>query len=115
MVTVNAVRYRDVIKNLTLGDFYDNLFDSRRFCDNLFYLTLGDFYDNVSETVFESLLQMAWFMQHGAPSHTVHDDTIAYVKELYNSRLHSVPYSPDYNPLDFWLWRLGSYKANRVC
>jgi len=53
-VTVNAARYRDVIKNLIPDDFYDDL----------------------SETVTEGQFRMAWFMQHGAPPHTALD-TIA--------------------------------------
>jgi len=49
--------YRDIIKNLTPEDFYDDL----------------------SETFSKSQLQMAWFIQHGDPPHTAHDDTIAYL------------------------------------
>jgi len=64
-VTVNTARYCDVIKNLTPDDFYDEL----------------------SETLSDGQLRMAWFIQHGAPPHTAHDDTIAYLKELFNSHL----------------------------
>jgi len=59
MITVKTAHYRDVIKNLTLEDFYDDL----------------------SETLSEGQLRMAWFMQDGAPPHTVHD-TVVYLKEL---------------------------------
>jgi len=30
---------------------------------------------------------MAWFMLHVAPTHTAYDDTIAYMKELFNFHL----------------------------
>jgi len=58
-------RYRDVIKNLIPEDFHDDL----------------------SEILFESQLRMAWFIQHGASPYTAYDDTSAYLKELFNSRL----------------------------
>jgi len=58
-------RYRDVIKKLTPDDFYDDL----------------------SETPSEGQLWMDWFIHHGVPPHTAHDDTIAYLKVLFNSRL----------------------------
>jgi len=58
-------RYRDVIKNLTPDDF----------CDDL------------SETLSKGQLLMAWFIQHGAPLYTAHDNNIAYLKELFISRL----------------------------
>jgi len=55
---------------------------------------------------------MAWFMQHGAPPHTAHDNTITYLKELFVLAPlpidHEwVPYSSDPNPLDFFCGQVG--------
>ena len=81
-VTVNAARYRDVIKI---------------------------FYDDLSETLSEGQLPMAWFMQDGAPPHTAHE-TIAYLRGLFKTRHLALgtdyewfPHSLDLNSLDFWL------------
>jgi len=52
-------RYRDVIKNLSPDDFYD------------------DFIRNPPS--LESQLQMAWFIQHGVPTDIAYDDNIAYL------------------------------------
>ena len=82
-VTINAARYRDVIKM---------------------------FYDDLSEALSEGQLRMAWFMQDGAPPHTAHETNV-YFRGLFNTRLLAFgddhewsPYSPGHNPLDFWLW-----------
>jgi len=83
MVTINASRYRDVLKK---------------------------FYDDLSDTLSEGQLRMAWFMQDGAPPHTAHE-TIAYLRGLFNTRLLALgtdhewsQHSPDLMVLDFWLW-----------
>ena len=69
------------------------------------------FCNELLETLSEGQLRMAWFMQDGASPHTAHE-TIAYLRELFNTLLHALgtdhewsPHSPNLNPLDFWLWR----------
>lgn len=82
-VTINAVRYRDVIRK------FDN---------------------DVSAILSPNQRRNAWFMQDGAPPHTAHA-TLDYLKVLFQTRLLALgtdhpwsPHSPDLNPLDFWLW-----------
>ena len=82
-VTVNAVRYMEVIEK---------------------------FYEDLTTKLTPGQIQKAWLMQDGAPPHTAHD-TIALLHERFNDRLIALgtthewaPHSPDLNPLDFWLW-----------
>lgn len=82
-VTINAVRYRSVIRRFNTA---------------------------LTRLLSPNQRRQAWFMQDGAPPHTAHD-TIAFLKELFQTRLIALgtnhawaPHSPDLNPLDFWLW-----------
>lgn len=62
------------------------------------------------------VLESAWFMQDGATPHTS-KATIEFLRLHFNDRIMSrntnhvwAPYSPDLNPLDFFLW--GYVKSN---
>jgi len=86
--------------------FLTSLASSRIWPDN--------FCDNLSETLSEGQLQTTWFIQHGAPPHTAHDDTTAYQKGLFNSRF--LAHWSQVGPTKPWSWSIGllgmrSYKS----
>ena len=63
--------------------------------------------------------EQVWFMQDGALAHTA-NTTIAFLSQKFGDRLIAKgarigwpPYSPDFNPLDYWYWSLMKSFVNR--